>query len=287
MTCDMAEKSGTSVPGFSGNQRVAQLTISTRRGSTTMSFAPWLATAAFICSAIIGWVSAVFDVVGAKKRAEKLLQEIVVFVGCLGAAVYRHGIGAVALENLDESAGGIIEGLVPGDLAPLIAIKGLCARARRLRGFADERRRYPVLTVNKIVAETSFDAQVAVVDRPVKRRGHFVDVIVLDMQLEIASDATVRARRRDHAIGRNHGDFLRRFFPPLVVCTISLRSNPRSSSVSRLGLSAPVGQTPTHWPQNTQVVSGMGLSKNVPILVSKPRLLKLIAWVNCASSAHT
>ena len=54
MTCAMAEKSGTSVPGFSGNQSAAQLTISTRRGSTTMSLAPWLATAAFICSAMIG-----------------------------------------------------------------------------------------------------------------------------------------------------------------------------------------------------------------------------------------
>src|SRR5262249_45564068 len=114
---------------------------------------------------------AVIDVVRAKYRAEKLLQEIVVLVSCLGAAVNCHSVGAIALENLDQSAGGIIEGLVPGDLAPLIAIKGLCARARSLRGFADERRRYPVLTVNKIVAETSFDAQVAVVDRPVKRRG--------------------------------------------------------------------------------------------------------------------
>jgi hypothetical protein len=44
-----------------------------------------------------------------------------------------------------------------------------------------------------------------------------------------------------------------------------------------LGLSAPVGQTPTHCPQKTQLVSGMGLSKNVPMLVSKPRPLKLMA----------
>src|SRR5262249_31998347 len=215
--------------------------------------------------------------VRAKYRAEKLLQKIVVLVGCLGAAVNCHSVGAIALENLDQSSGGIIEGLVPGDLAPLIAIKGLCARARRLCGFADERRRYPVFTVNKIVAETSFDAQVAVVDRPVKRRGHFVDVIVLDMQFEIASDAAIGAGGRDDAIGGDHGDFLRRFFPPLVACMISFRSNPCSSSASRLGLSAPVGQTPTHWPQKTQVVSGMGLSKKVLIPVSKPRPLKLIA----------
>ena len=66
MTCAMAEKSGTSVPGFSGSQSVAQLTISTRRGSTTISLAPWFATAAFICSAMIGWVSAVLEPVTIK-----------------------------------------------------------------------------------------------------------------------------------------------------------------------------------------------------------------------------
>ena len=40
-----------------------------------------------------------------------------------------------------------------------------------------------------------------------------------------------------------------------------------------------VGQTATHCPQKTQVVSGRGLSKKVPICVSKPRPVKLMAWV--------
>src|SRR4029079_1005966 len=61
MTCAMAEKSGTSVPGFSGSQSVDQLTISTQRGSTTISLAPCFSTAAFICNAMIGWVSAVLE----------------------------------------------------------------------------------------------------------------------------------------------------------------------------------------------------------------------------------
>src|SRR5574341_176114 len=52
---------------------------------------------------------------------------------------------------------------------------------------------------------------------------------------------------------------------------------PCSNSHSRLGLSAPVGHTPTHCPQKTHVVAGIGLSKNVPMLVSKPRPLKLMA----------
>ena len=62
---------------------------------------------------------AVIDVVGAEQRAEKLLQQVVVFVGRLGAAVDRHGVGAIALVNLDQAVGGVIERLVPGDLAPL------------------------------------------------------------------------------------------------------------------------------------------------------------------------
>ena len=161
---------------------------------------------------------AVIHVIGAEQGAEQLLQEIVVLVGCLGAAVDRHGVCAIALENLDQPAGGVIEGLVPRDLAPLVAVEGLGARAGRLRCLANERRRHPVLVVNEVVAEASFDAQVAVVDHRVKRRRHFVDVVVLDMQLQVASHAAVGTCGRDDAIGRDHGDFLRRFFPPLVAC---------------------------------------------------------------------
>ena len=62
----------------------------------------------------------------------------------------------------------------------------------------------------------------------------------------------------------------------VVSVTFSMAA-PCSSSHSRLGLSAPVGHTPTHCPQNTQVVAGIGLSKNVPIEVSKPRPVKLMA----------
>src|SRR4029077_17912682 len=114
------------------------------------------------------------------------------------------------------------------------------------------------------------------VDGGIEWRCHLINVVILDVEFEIAAHAAVGAGGRDDAIGGDHG-FLRRFFPPLVACTISFRSNPCSSSASRLGFSAPVGQTPTHWPQNTQLVSGMGLSKKVPIPVSKPRPLKLIA----------
>src|SRR3972149_1400731 len=77
------------------------------------------------------------------------------------------------------------------------------------------------------------------------------------------------------------------FLSVRVTCMISSSVNPCSRSHSRFGFSAPVGQTPTHCPQNTHVVSGIDLSKQVPIWVSKPRPAKLIAKVYWASSAHT
>src|SRR5262245_53013388 len=217
------------------------------------------------------------DVITAEQHAEKFLQQVVVLVGGLGAAVNRHGVGAVALVNFHHSISRIIESLVPRNFAPLITIESLGARAGRLRGFSNEWRGHAVLVVDKVVAEAAFNAQISVIDHRVKRRGDFVDVVVLDVQLELTSHAAIRAGGRDNAVGGDHGDFLRRLLPALVAWIISFKPNPCSSSASRLGLSAPVGQTPTHWPQKTQVVSGMGLSKKVPMPVSKPRPLKLIA----------
>jgi hypothetical protein len=50
-----------------------------------------------ICSATtlagMAQARAVVDVVGAEERPEQLLQQVVVFVGGLGAAVDRHGAG--------------------------------------------------------------------------------------------------------------------------------------------------------------------------------------------------
>src|SRR6266498_3501414 len=89
-------------------------------------------------------------------------------------------------------------------------------------------------------------APIAVVDHSVKRRGHLVDVVVFDVQLEAAAYAAIGAGGGNDPIGIDHGDFLRRFFPALVACIISSKLTPCSSSHSRLGSSAPVGQTPTH-----------------------------------------
>src|SRR3972149_8880657 len=77
------------------------------------------------------------------------------------------------------------------------------------------------------------------------------------------------------------------FLSVRVTSMISSSVNPCSRSHFRLDFSATVGQTPTHCPQNTHVVSGRGLSKKVPICVSKPRPVKLMAYVYWAASGHT
>ena len=56
---------------------------------------------------------------------------------------------------------------------------------------------------------------------------------------------------------------------------------------SALGLSAPVGHTPMHWPQNTHGDSVIGIWKLVETRVSKPRSASVSAKVYCASSAQT
>src|SRR5215208_3663094 len=221
--------------------------------------------------------SAVIDVVAAEQCAEKFLQQVVVFVGRLGATVNCHGVGPIALVNLAQAVRAVIKSFVPRNFAPLLSVKRLRTRAGCLFGFTDERCGHPVFIINEIITEAAFDAEVAAVDDGIKWRGDFINVVVLDVQFELAADAAVRTGSRGDVIGTDHGDFLPRLLTPRLAWMISLRSNPLSRSASRLGLSAPVGQTPTHWPQKTQLVSGIDLSKNVPIPVSKPRPLKLIA----------
>ena len=278
-----------------------------------------LGTAAFICRAMIGWVSAVLEPgqekvavsdfgggVAHRRGAQRHLQRRPPSPhgtsGCSdrcyccgrtrGKAFAAGSCPRWSLWRSNKPPwrrrhrGGkfppagrrCIEGLVPRNLPPLVALEGLRARAGRLRFFADQRRRHPVLVVDEVVAEAAFDTQVAVIDDRVKGRGDFVDVVVLDVELKIAAHAAVGACGRVRCDRPRSWHFLRRFFPPpLVACMISSSENPCLEQRLALGLSAPVGQTPTHWPQNTQVVSGMGLSKKVPIPVSKPRPLKLIA----------
>ena len=72
---------------------------------------------------------AVVHVVGAEQRPEHLLQQVVVFVGGLGAAVDGHGIRAVALVDLYQPISNIIQGFIPGNFAPVVAVEGLGAFA--------------------------------------------------------------------------------------------------------------------------------------------------------------
>ncbi len=61
---------------------------------------------------------AVVHVVGAEQRPEHFLQQVVVFVGGLGAAVDSHGIRAIAFVDFHQSVGDDSRELIPGGFAP-------------------------------------------------------------------------------------------------------------------------------------------------------------------------
>src|SRR5512138_2822739 len=128
----------------------------------------------------------------------------------------------------------------------------IVARTRQLlpieQVLPNEGRRDALRVIDEVVAEAALHAQVAVIDGRVERRGHAVNEVVLDVELQTASHAAVGTGGRDNAVGLHHaasapGRFLR-FFRPVYSTVISCGLNPCSSRYSRLGLSAPVGQTP-------------------------------------------
>ena len=57
---------------------------------------------------------AAVDVVGADHYPKKLLHQVVFFVGAAGGGDAGQGIRAVAILDLLEAAGAIVQGLVPG-----------------------------------------------------------------------------------------------------------------------------------------------------------------------------
>src|SRR5262245_25454466 len=95
------------------------------------------------------------DIVGADHRADVLLQQVVVFVGRLGAGVGGDAVGAVAAANVQQVAGDQIERLVPTGLAPIVGIGGRSALAWRLGRAADERRDQALGAMHVVGAEAA------------------------------------------------------------------------------------------------------------------------------------
>ena len=85
--------------------------------------------------------------------------------------------------------------------------------------------------LDELEAEAALDAEVAVGDDVVERRGDLDDLVVLDVERQRAADAAVRADR----VG--------------PVCADSSQVPAARMSCSLLNISAPVGQTPMQLPQ--------------------------------------
>src|SRR5690606_38635839 len=127
---------------------------------------------------------AIVDRVGPDHRARELLHQIVLFVGAARRADQRDRLGAVLIANRSQPRGDQIERLVPAGLAELTGFPVL-----------DQRRAQAIVGVGELVGEAALDAGVANVGRALLARRDVDDPLVLDVDIERAADATIRAGR--------------------------------------------------------------------------------------------
>ncbi len=164
---------------------------------------------------------AVIDVIGAEERAIELLQHVIVLVGGFGADIHRQRLRSIPAVDLDQPVSHQIQRLVPRDRAPFRQVEGLCACASFLRRAAHQRSGHALLVIYKIVTEAPFDAQVAMVDWVVERRSHLVNVVVFQVQLQIAANAAVRADGPNTIIFSDHASLRFKFHVSSVMRRIS------------------------------------------------------------------
>jgi hypothetical protein len=77
-----------------------------------------------------------------------------------------------------------------------------------LWGFANQGSGHPAGAVNEIVPKTTLDTQVAVINHGIKWRADVVDIIVLDVQVQVAAYTAKWTGGGDDSIGFKH-NFLR------------------------------------------------------------------------------
>ena len=176
-------------------------------------------------------------VVGADHRTQVLLEQVVVFVRRLGACVGGDTVRPVPLAEAYQGPGGEVQRLIPGRLPPVLRTPGRLSAAGTLRVSPDQGRAQPRGVSDEVDPEAPFDTQPAEVRRGVERGVHPDDPLVHDVEANLAAHTAVRAD------GSHDPVWLHPF------C---------SNSNSTLPLRAPVGQTYTQFPRNTQVVSGIG-----------------------------
>ena len=142
---------------------------------------------------------AVVDVVGAEALADQLLEEVGLLVGALGRAEAGDRLAAVARVDRLQAGRRLVERLLPGRLAEVLAdllAPDLHVGVLGDAVAADQRLGQPVGMVDVVEAEAALDAQPVVVGGPVAAVD-VEDLVVLDVHRGLAADAAIGAQRVD------------------------------------------------------------------------------------------
>ncbi len=131
------------------------------------------------------------DVVRPERRADHLLDEVDLLVRAARRGDPADGARAVLGGDLREAPGRVGDGLVPGHFAPWLVDR-----------VADHRIQHPVLVAGIAPREPALHAGMALVRAAVLVRDHVHDRVALQLGLERASDAAVRAGRQDTPVRR-------------------------------------------------------------------------------------
>ena len=138
---------------------------------------------------------AMVDVVCVEDGAKEPLSEVIVLVRGFCAEERGQCPRSVLLIHLGELGGDQVERLIPGHGFPRIVAGGQAASgawAAAARRGANHRRGYAFWTVDEVPAEATLDAQIAMIDDGIVRRGGFQDLIAGDVEFERAANATER-----------------------------------------------------------------------------------------------
>jgi hypothetical protein len=134
--------------------------------------------------------SAVVDVVCAHNRARQFLDEIVLLVCTFCRRQEGNAIRSIAITDFTQPGGDVLQSVLPVRTA-----KGLVA------AIAHERPAETVWRMDEVKTESTFDTEVSkvdfVVEAPVAAKNHSI----LDVKVNLASNATVGTGRMNDAVG--------------------------------------------------------------------------------------
>src|SRR5690606_16662094 len=131
-------------------------------------------------AAAVSETGAMIDSIGADDCAGELLQQVILFVRTLRRGQKGDAVRAVALANLTEAAGNVVEGGVPTVFLESSVAVG-----------AHERPGQPVRRVDVIVSEAPLDTEIAAIYQVIAAPVHTIDKVVFNVYVKLAADATI------------------------------------------------------------------------------------------------